>query len=216
MRRAGWTGAAWRRCCRRRRAIARTAVAARRQAATANGGWVGRKAGTSRLQSRGTERGAGDTANPSLRTEGGVDSAGRAHRCLPFLSKVEHRPRARRPDFHLAIRRVVTVAGLCRTLTGFATPRQIEVARTMLPRALPPVDRQISGVLADRRLAFAVPLSPSSRPGPTAGGGPGVSVQRGGRHVAPAILSGSGHAAPARRPRRARRRRDRRRRSHSP
>ena len=31
-------------------------------------------------------------------------SAGRSHGCLPFLSKVEHRPRGRRPDFRSSLR----------------------------------------------------------------------------------------------------------------
>ena len=44
----------------------------------------------------------------------------RSHGCLPFLSKVGARPWARRPDFQLIW--LVTVAGLCRTLTGFAGP----------------------------------------------------------------------------------------------
>ena len=42
-------------------------------------------------------------------------------RCLPFLSKVEQATASRRPDFHRDFdREMVTVAGLCRTLTGFA------------------------------------------------------------------------------------------------
>jgi hypothetical protein len=68
---------------------------------------------------------------PLASIEGGVVSRTVAS-CLPFLSKVEHRPRARRPDFH-APEAVVTVAGLCRNLTGFATPRQ-GGSRLILPR----------------------------------------------------------------------------------
>ena len=68
---------------------------------------------------------------PLASIEGGVVSRTVAS-CLPFLSKVEHRPRARRPDFHTP-EAVVTVAGLCRNRTGFATPR-----RGGSPLMLPP------------------------------------------------------------------------------
>jgi hypothetical protein len=66
-------------------------------------------------------RGARDTKRPSLLVEGRGLSRWDAW-CLPFLSKVSKPPRGRRPDFrHPGA--TVTVAGLCRTRTGFATTR---------------------------------------------------------------------------------------------
>ena len=45
-----------------------------------------------------------------------------SHRACPFSRRFEHRPRGRRPDFTPS-GTSVTVAGLCRDLTGFATQR---------------------------------------------------------------------------------------------
>src|SRR3954468_4223755 len=49
-------------------------------------------------------------------------------RCLPFLSKVEQPLRSRRPD--LRARGPFTVAGLCRSFTGFATSQRVPGGRS--------------------------------------------------------------------------------------
>ena len=60
------------------------------------------------------------TRNPSLRTGRRRGLAGSEHgSCLPFSRRFEHEPCGRRPDSRS--RGALTVAGLCRDLTGFAT-----------------------------------------------------------------------------------------------
>ena len=67
------------------------------------------------------------TRNPSLRTGRRRGLAGSEHgSCLPFSRRFEHEPCGRRPDSRS--RGALTVAGLCRDLTGFATTR-LGVAR---------------------------------------------------------------------------------------
>jgi hypothetical protein len=51
-------------------------------------------------------------------------SAGRSHRCLPFLTKESiDRGAGDRTYARFSLKRAITVAGLCRSCTGFATQR---------------------------------------------------------------------------------------------
>ena len=71
----------------------------------------------------GRRRGRAGRARP-LASNGSKEGSGGAiaRSCLPFSRRFEHAPWGRRPDFRPA--RAVTVAGLCRIHTGFATTRR--------------------------------------------------------------------------------------------
>lgn len=80
--------------------------------------------------------------SPSLRLEGGCSSAGKSHGCLPFLSKVSiNRGAGDRTDAAPG-GAAITVAGLCRSYTGFATTRR----RSLWPECstAAPGNRQMS------------------------------------------------------------------------